>query len=169
MHDHTNNFYLKYKFEIISHLNKKFKDGEIILNDFKRFSIDSHVQHINSVHENTIKTLQAEIKILQEKKLKLCQENVDFHDLKEKLNLDCNGLRFKLCNKDIDLAKLTAANNTLNKYISNLTKELDNLSDIKNCPALDFFKLHLISLPFQKTIEIFKDKYLSYIYNKILN
>ena len=120
LHDHTNNLYMENKNEIISHLNKKFKDGEIILNDFKRFVIDSHMQRINSFHKNTIKTLQAEIKVLQESNLKSFQENVDFNNIKEKLNLDCNGLRFKLCQKDIDLAKLTAANETLNKYISNL-------------------------------------------------
>ena len=84
LHDHTNNFYLKYKFEIIRHLNKKFKDGEIILNDFKKYSIDSHMQCVNDVHENTIKTLQAEIKQLKEKILILFQENVDFNDIKKR-------------------------------------------------------------------------------------
>ena len=82
LHDHTNNLYLKYKFEIISHLNKKFKDGEIILNDFKNYSIDSHMQRINSVHENTIKTLQVEINQLQEKIITSFWENVDFIDIK---------------------------------------------------------------------------------------
>ena len=218
MHDHTNNLFIKYKQELVSHINKKFKDGEIILNDFKRFIIDSHMQFINKRHENTIKTLQDEIKTLQERTFKALQENIEFDNIKEKLKFDCNSLQFKLLQKEIDLGKLTAANDTLNKYISNLKHEVDKLSIIRNCPdkaldnikkfrgsmfnkstkdialelmyvlqdfevvclnfsipllnktylftrcldgeALNFFKLHLISLPFQKAIEIFKHRYL---------
>ena len=44
LHDHTNNLYIKYEQELVSHINKKFKDGEIILNDFKSYVIDSHMQ-----------------------------------------------------------------------------------------------------------------------------
>ena len=55
------------------------------------------MERVNSVHENTIKTLQAEIKKFQEKQITSFQENIDLNDIKEKLNLDNNAFKFKLC------------------------------------------------------------------------